>query len=255
MNVWSKYVLGWENGATAYFDYSSGEPMQGTVSLLQSEGSRGIRAAKVELPKKPVTLPLPDPHTGLYQWYSGYKPDVTDVIGGEWSSYMMTTTIASVPMGAKLSFYEWWDIEAYYDWGCVEVSSDDGMTWATLAGKYTTTADPIGSNPGNGITGTAKKVVLEEMDMSAYGGMADVQLRFCLSQDGGVFGLGWTVDDITVMGADGSVAFQDLVTPTSVAMWTITATDDMGSGWSVASGSTGGSFRHYYIMEWKNFIG
>jgi len=256
MNVWSKYVLGWENGATAYFDYSGNTPVQGSVSLLQSEGSRGIRAAKVELPKKPVTLPLPAPHSDIYQWYSGYKPDVTDVMGDQWSSYMMTTTLkVPVPAGAKLSFYEWWDVEAYYDWICVEASKDNGATWTTLAGKYTTTADPIGSNPGNGTTGTAKRVVLEVMDMSAYGGMANVQLRFRLNQDGGVFGLGWTVDDIMVVGADGTVAFQDMVTPTSVAMWKITATDNMGSGWNIASGNTGGSFRHYYIMEWKNFIG
>jgi len=255
MNVWSKYVLGWENGATVYFDYSGMSPVSGVVSLSQAEGKLGIRAVKVELPKKSVTLPLPRPHSGTDQWYSGYKPDVTDVIGGEWSSYMMTTTISSVPVGAMLSFYEWWDIEPYYDWGCVEVSADSGMTWTTLAGKYTTTANPIGSNPGNGITGTAKRVVLEVMDMAAYAGTTNLLLRFRLSQDGGVYGLGWTVDDIMLVGSDGTIAFQDLVDQNSAAKWTVTATDDMGSGWSVASGSVGGSFRHYYIMEWRNFVG
>ncbi len=255
MNVWSKYVLGWENGATAYVDYSTMNPVTKTVSMSQVEGSRGIRAVKVELPKKAVVLPLPSPHSGSYQWYSGYKPDVTDVLGVEWSSYMMTTTIGSVPAGAKLSFYEWWDIEAYYDWASVQVSADNGATWSTLAGKYTTTANPIGSNPGNGLTGTSKKVVLEEMDMSAYAGASNLLLRYVLSQDGGVYGLGWTVDDISVIGSDGTIAFQDMVDPSSAARWTVTSTDNMGSGWNIASAGVGGSFRQYYIMEWRNFVG
>ena len=255
MNVWSKYVLGWENGATAYVDYSQMNSVSSTVTMSQVEGSRGIRAVKVELPAKSVALPLPSPHSGSYQWYSGYKPDVTDVMGETWSSYMMTATIPTVPAGAKLTFYEWWDIEAYYDWGSVQVSADGGSTWATLAGKYTTTADPIGSNPGNGLTGTAKKVVLEEMDMSAYVGAANLLLRYVLSQDGGVFGLGWTVDDITVVGSDGTVAFQDMVDQSSTAKWTISATDNMGSGWSIATQGMGGTFRQYYIMEWRNFVG
>ena len=255
MNVWSKYVLGWENGATSYVDYSTGSAVSETVKMTQVEGSKGTRAVKVELPRKSVTLPLPNPHSGTYQWYSGYKPDVTDVMGVEWSSYMMTATIASVPVGAKLTFYEWWDIEEYYDWASVQVSADSGATWSTLAGMYTTTANPIGSNPGNGITGTAKKVVQESMDLSAFAGASNLQLRFVLNQDGGVFGLGWTVDDIMVVGADGTVAFQDLVDQSSAAMWTVSASDNMGSGWSIATTGVGGSFRHYYIMEWRNFVG
>jgi immune inhibitor A len=255
MNVWSKSVLGWENGATAYVDYSSGNAVSSTITMSQVEGSRGIRAVKVELPAKAVTLPLPSPHSGTYQWYSGYKPDVTDVMGVEWSSYMMTATIPSVPVGATLSFWEWWDIEQYYDWGSVQVSADGGMTWSTLAGMYTTTADPIGSNPGNGITGTARKVVQESMDLSAYAGVTNLLLRFELNQDGGVYGLGWTVDDVTVVGSDGTVAFQDMVDPSSTALWTISASDNMGSGWNIATAGMGGSFRQYYIMEWRNFVG
>jgi immune inhibitor A len=253
MNVWSKYVLGWENGATAYFDYSEMETDE-QVTLSQVEGKDGIRAVRVELPRKEVTLPLPSPHSGDYQWYSGYKADVVDVLGEEWSSYTLTTEIPVVPSGAKLSFYEWWDIEEYYDWGSVQVSADNGATWGTLSGKYTTTSNPIGGNPGNGLTGTSKKMVLEQMDLSAYAGH-DIRLRFCLSQDGGVYGLGWTVDDIKVVGSDGTIAFKDDVDESSSSLWTIEATDDMGSGWNIATNGVGGSFRHYYIMEWRNFVG
>jgi immune inhibitor A len=255
MNVWSKYVLGWENGATAYVDYSNGTPVSSTVAMNMVEGSRGIRAVQVELPRKAVTLPLPSPNSGTYQWYSGYKPDVADVMGVEWSTYAMTATIPSVPAGAVLTFFEWWDIEEFYDWGSVQVSADGGMTWSTLAGTYTTIANPIGSNPGNGITGTARRVVQESMDMSAYAGNTNLLLKFVLNQDGGVYGLGWTVDDIKVVGSDGTVAFEDMVDANSGSMWTISASDNMGSGWNIAMAGVGGSFRHYYIMEWRNFVG
>jgi immune inhibitor A len=60
---------------------------------------------------------------------------------------------------------------------------------------------------------------------------------------------------VTVAGSDGTIAFQDMVDASSASKWVITATDDMGSGWSVASAGIGGSFRHYYIMEWRNFVG
>lgn len=255
--VWDKYVLGWENGATAYFNYDGTNAVSGTVSLSQVEGSKGIRAVKLELPKQAVPLPLPSPKTGAYQWYSGYKPDVSDVLAGsESSSYMLTSAapIAVPAAGATLSFYEWWNIEPYYDWAFVEVSGNGGNNWTTLAGRYTTTANPVGGNAGNGLTGTAKHYVLETMDLSAYAGQS-ILLRFRLAQDGAVYGLGWTLDDITVVGADGTVLLQDPVAPDSTSKWVVSATDQLGSGWTVSTANSGGSFRQYYIMEWRNFVG
>lgn len=257
LDVWSKYVLGWENGATAYFDYDGQTRLSGTVRLSQVEGTGAVRAVKVELPRQSVPLPLPAPKTGEYQWYSGYKPDITDVIGSvEGSSYMLTTA-AAIPIpatGAALRFYEWYDIEAYYDFGYVEVSADGGKTWTSLPGRYTTNDNPFGGNEGNGITGTVKRYVAETMDLSAFGG-SSVLIRFRLSQDGAVFGLGWTLDDIRVIASDGSVLFEDLVTADSPSKWVVSATDDMGPGWSLASAGVGGSFRHYYLAEWRNFVG
>ena len=256
INVWGKWVLGWENGATAYFDYSSQNAVKGTVSMQQVEGSRGIRAVKIELPKQQAVLPLPKPRTGSYQLYSGYKPDVTDVMAAvDASEYMITTKDKiSVPAAsAKLTFYQWYDVEAYYDWLHVEVSAD-GMTWTTLAGRSTTNANPIaGNSEGNGITGSSGHYVAETMDLSAFAGQS-VYLSFRLSQDGGVYGLGWCVDDVVVSGSNGAV-WSDYIDADSVNRWVITATDDLGSGWSVSQSGVGGSFRHYYIIEWRNFIG
>ncbi len=257
MIVWDKYVLGWENGATAYVNYDGQNAVSSTVNLAQVEGSKGIRALKVELPKQAVTLPLPSPKTGTLQWYSGYKPDISDVLAGSDSSSYILTSAAPVAVpagGATLSFYEWYNIETYYDWAFVEVSADGGASWNSLAGRYTTTANPYGGNAGNGLTGSARHYVQETMDLSAYAGQS-IQLRFRLTQDGAAYGLGWTIDDITVTAADGTIILQDLVTPDSVSKWVVSSTDELGPGWTLSTANAGGSFRHYYIMEWRNFVG
>ncbi|MEM0343271.1 MAG: immune inhibitor A [Thermoplasmata archaeon] len=257
IDVWGKYVLGWENGATVYIDYSSQKPVSKTIKLSQVEGGGKTRAVKVELPRQAVALPLPKPKTGEYQLYSGYKPDVTDVMAPVETSTYDLVTAKAIPIpasGATLSFYEWYEIESYYDWASVWASGDGGVTWTTLPGRTTTTADPFGGNPGYGITGSSKRYVLESMDLSAYAGKS-VLLRFRLQQDGAVYGLGWTLDDIVVKDGTGAVLFQDLVSPESASNWVFVSSDDMGPGWSIASATTGGSFRHYYIAEWRNFVG
>jgi immune inhibitor A len=257
LEVWAKYVLGWENGAIKHFDYSDLEPVSGTVTLSQVEGSGKIRAIKVELPAQAVPLPLPTPKTGEYQWYSGYKPDVVDVLDSvETSSYMLTMAKpVTIPAGgAVLQFYEWYDIESYYDWAFVEVSADSGVTWTSLPGKYTTNDNPYGGNDGNGITGSSRNYVLEKMDLSAYAGQS-ILIRFRLQQDSYVYGLGWTLDDITIIEGRKKILFQDTVDLASEELWVKSATDELGPGWSLATATMGGAFRHYYIMEWRNFVG
>jgi immune inhibitor A len=257
IDVWGKYVLGWENGAIEYFDYSDLSPVSGTVSLSQIEGDGSTRVIKVELPTQAVPLSLPKPKTGSYQWYSGYKPDVTDVLESAGSSSYMLTKAEPVliPMGATLQFWEWYDIESYYDWAFVEVSADNGMTWASLPGKHTTNDNPFGGNDGNGVTGSSKHYVKEKMSLSAYAGQS-ILIRFRLSQDGAVYGLGWTVDDIRIwIPETESIVWMDSVGPKSEDMWVKSATDNLGPGWSLATATTGGAFRHYYMMEWRNFVG
>ena len=256
LNVWGKYVLGWENGAVAYFDYSDQTAVSGTVSLSQIEGNGTTRVIKVELPAQAVPLPLPRPRTGDYQWYSGFKPDVTDVMGSDLSSYTLTMAKPiQIPVGgAELKFYEWYDVEAYYDWTFVEVSIDGGTTWTSLPGRHTTTDNPNGGNTGNGTTGSSGHYVWEKMDLSAYAGM-NILIRFRLSQDGGVYGLGWTIDDIVITSGRKQILFSDLVEPASEEMWIKAGTDTQGPGWSMATEGLGGSFRHYYMMEWRNFVG
>ena len=256
MNAWEKWVLGWENGATVYIDYDGENAIRQKVKLSQVEGTTGIRAVKVELPRQSVSLPLPTPSSGEYQWYSGYKSDVyDDMNSADFSSYVLTASSAiAVPAGgATLTFSEWYELEDSYDFGFVEVSVDGGTSWTALPGAYTTDSDMSGVNTGNGITGTTKHYVRETMDLTPFAGNA--LLRFRLTQDQAVYGLGWCIDDVLVTGADGTVLLEDPVTEASASLWTVTRTDESGPGWTVSTSTAGGAFRHYYIMEWRNFIG
>ncbi len=93
LNIWGKYVLGWENGATAYVDFTGGDRIRSKIDLSQSATTTGaIRAVKIELPMQEVDIGLPAPSTGEYQWYSGYRSDWTDEGDIKFSSYEMTTT-------------------------------------------------------------------------------------------------------------------------------------------------------------------
>jgi immune inhibitor A len=255
LNVWGKYVLGWENGATAYYDFSGGDRVKARVNMLEIEtpGS-GIRAIKIELPAQMVDLGLPQQYTGEFQWWSGYRSDWTDVGELRYSSYEMTTpTPIAIPAdGATLTFNEWYDIEKYYDFGFVEVSKD-GVAWTSLPGQYTTDDNPYGGNEGNGITGTSHHYVTESMDLSGFAG-SSIYLRFRMQQDPYTHGLGWVLDDISATDLDGNVLFEDLVDESSTDMWALTATDEGGPGWNVINGTQGAPVRHYYIMEWRNFV-
>lgn len=81
-----------------------------------------------------------------------------------------------------LQFATWFDLEPNHDYAFVEVSTDGGVHWVTLKGKYTTNSNSDGLNWGNGYTGasgggTTPTWVQEQMDLTPYAGRK-VQLRF-----------------------------------------------------------------------------
>ena len=101
-----------------------------------------------------------------------------------------------------LTFKTWFDIETWYDWGYVAVSTDGGDTWTALAGAHTRADDPVlvAYGPGySGISGGGDEPVWvdERVDLSAYGGQ-EVLLRFEYVTDGATHGEGWAIDDVAV---------------------------------------------------------
>ncbi len=83
-----------------------------------------------------------------------------------------------------LSFEHSYALEAGYDYGYVEVSTDGGSTWLTpVLAAY------------NGNLGAMSR---EQLDLSPYAGAANFRLRFRLVTDSSVVMDGWYVDDVRV---------------------------------------------------------
>ncbi len=95
----------------------------------------------------------------------------------------------------SLHFKVIYDLEANYDYGYVDVSTDGGFIWTTVQGSITTTADPNGNNRGHGFTGASVGWVDAVFPLTPYLGQ-EVLLRIAYITDGAVLGTGMTVDDI-----------------------------------------------------------
>lgn len=102
---------------------------------------------------------------------------------------------------AFLEFDTQWDIEGAYDYGQVQVSTDNGSTWIALNGQYTriTQGEPGGIQPpGQPIyDGNQSDWVHEIIDLSDYLNN-QFNLRFLLRSDGWYNFDGWYIDNVKV---------------------------------------------------------
>jgi hypothetical protein len=98
----------------------------------------------------------------------------------------------------KLTFWTRWDIENNWDYGQVEFSTNNGLSWIPLAGTHT--------NPGTGTfqpngeplyDGVKTNWVREEISLSALSASQN-RLRFELRTDGSIQRDGWYLDDISI---------------------------------------------------------
>jgi hypothetical protein len=123
--------------------------------------------------------------------------------------------------GGTLSFDTLWDLEDYWDFGFVRVSTDGGYTWTSLEdneGYSTFDHDPsahpkvVESLPG--LTSWVPGWVTLSYDLSAYDGQ-DILIAFRLVTDWATHYGGWWIDDVYVddtLISDGSDAsiFKDI---------------------------------------------
>jgi immune inhibitor A len=140
-----------------------------------------------------------DPHSGKMMWW-GNRVDNSDTTLTR--PFDLTTV-----QKATLTFWTWYDIEANFDYGYVEVSADGGKTWDTLTGTTTTTSDPNGANYGNGLTcrsgqgcdrnSLPAQWVQEQMDLTPFAGK-NILLRFEYITDGIYAAPGLVIDDISI---------------------------------------------------------
>jgi hypothetical protein len=117
------------------------------------------------------------------------------------ATYPVDLVDAELP---TLSFRTWFDIEPWYDWGYVSVSTDGGASWATIRGEHTLTFDVLEVGLGSGYGGTSggreePGWFDEHFDLSPFAGQ-QILLRFDYVTDSGIHRDGWVVDDVQVDG-------------------------------------------------------
>jgi hypothetical protein len=154
--------------------------------------------------------------------YSSHPTDWTSVDGMLWSGggdLQDRWAIFEGVGGGTLSFDTMWDIEDYWDFGMVQVSTNGGMTWTSLSNAYTTGdfdpdahPDIIANLPG--LTGIQASMVTMSFDLSAYAGQ-DILLAFRYMTDWATYYEGWYIDNVyldDVLVSDGTDAsvFKDL---------------------------------------------
>lgn len=173
-----------------------------------------------------VSLTGARPKSGRFMWWSNRGDDSI-------STLTRAFDLRDVQK-ATLQFSTWYELEKDWDYGFVAVSTDEGKTWETLAGRSTTTSDPQGQNMGEGLTGvsgapdadpdqgTRAKWIEEQMDMSAYVGK-QILLRFWVVNDAAYNASGLLIDNIripelnysdTIEDGDGGWATQGFVRTT-----------------------------------------
>ncbi len=136
------------------------------------------------------------PINGNGFWYSN-KADVLD------SRMTHSFDLRGKSGPLTLNFALWYDIESDFDYGYVMASTDAGVSWQTLKGKYTTDTNPNGTNLGSGYTGVSNSNgatatwLQESMDLSPYAGK-ELLLRFEYVTDDGYNAQGLAVDDIRI---------------------------------------------------------
>jgi immune inhibitor A len=241
MSAWAKYALGWlaadDNLAVAHIDDLDKDPTLLRLEQAERWGGDGtLNGIRVSLPDKEFRTNTP--HSGEWEWFGG-KADRID------TTLRRTVDLAG-KSNATLSFWTWYEIEDYWDFGFVQVSTDGGATWTSLDIDGTTSdhdPDAMESIVANlpGFTGSSGDWVYKTFNLSPYAGDS-IELQFRYMTDNYTTLAGFYVDDISVE-ADGEEIFFDDVEVEDPA-WT-------ADGWTREPG--GGIKPHYYIMEWRNF--
>lgn len=138
---------------------------------------------------------------GRYAWWSNRSDDSIATLTQAFDLRNVSS--------ATLIFDTWFEIEDDYDYAFVTVSTDNGQTWETLPGKWTTDYDPQGVNYGHGLTGVSGRPdadledglrgmwVTEQMDLTPFAGQ-EILLRFWSVNDQGVHAPGMLIDNIAI---------------------------------------------------------
>ena len=197
------------------------------------------------------------PHSGTHYWYSD---------GVTWAWFRLHQAFTIPETGATLSFWTYYEIEADWDYGYIEVYDLDTDEWYTLPGLKTTSAAPeTQTNPNcdgydpwvysalgrwNALTGFSGDMYQEAMDLTPFAGHT-IELSFTYWTDGYVLELGWYVDDIAIP----ELGFFDDV-ESGADGWTVQTLPAWADGWHITSPppSPNGTILAFSIESYDSYI-
>ena len=137
-----------------------------------------------------------DPFSGSNVWFS------TDSVMNSDNTLTFANPFTVEP-GMILSFYHQFAMESEFDGGVVEISTNGGTTWESLADKMIQNgyndAAPATNNPAIGgpmFSGASGGYIETRIDLSSFNGGPTALIRFRLSNDVGTFVQGWWIDDV-----------------------------------------------------------
>lgn len=150
-----------------------------------------------DTPWTSIYIPLPPPLDG-YLLYSGY--------GNLMDNWLIVPLDLTSVSSATLTLDHYYDIEDYWDFGFVQVSTDGGHTWTSLwdnEGLMTDQTDPdahpkVKANVP-GFTGWSGWFVTSTFDLSPYTGQ-NIYLAFRYITDWAILYDAWYIDEILVVG-------------------------------------------------------
>ncbi len=133
---------------------------------------------------------------GDSEWYSTSAKPESDVL--------LYQSIPLPPEGEViLSFDTFYQIEPLWDYGFVQVSTDGGITWVSLANEYTTVEHDPDAYPAivdylPGLTSTSETWINMKFDLTDYIGESSIMIGFRYMTDWGTEDLGWFIDNIKI---------------------------------------------------------
>ncbi|WP_106495832.1 immune inhibitor A domain-containing protein [Lentibacillus sp. Marseille-P4043] len=226
----------WLSGTTLHANEITSD---GTSVLLDEGVTKGTNndAVRIDLPGKVNVVNTPK--DGDFEYYGGK--------GDEADHKMATTIDLTGASNATLDFDAWYNIEQYWDYAMVQVSTDEGETWQSLAtSKTSDKLDPNGypaiQENLPGYTGSSDGWIHETIDLSAYAGQ-EIQLQFRSMTDWATNLDGFFTDNVTVT-ADGNEVFSDGAE--ADPKFTLDGFEKQDGTYTT---------EHYYLLEWRSHNG
>ncbi len=152
----------------------------------------------------PATLPdsfFDDFESGPGNWIGGWHitdgeyhsefHSLTDSPEGDYAPNTNDSVMAIPPLdlseylSVTLSFWTKYTIEESFDFGHIEVSTDNGASWIEV----------------ESYTGEQNEWGIETIDLSGFAGEPDARIRFRLTSDGALQMDGWYIDDVSITGS------------------------------------------------------